>query len=238
MSSTGLSEVDIKIQRLHTAFAPLAPLKQLLNDVISRLGVTGLNEGLGVALRRVFEIATPERMAGILAPVFIALHNRITALIQAVLTPLKRGVADLLAALEAVTLTPLRESLDEIYQTARTEIASLHPDALLGEVVTAFNTARAQVIAFNPLADIESALTELRNTIVRVMGKLNAEEIMATPLEIYDRILGLLGQLDLNALLTPLYDQLDNIAQQVDEGLTGTVTSFRRLQDALPATVG
>ena len=238
MSSTGLSEVDIKIQRLHTAFAPLAPLKQLLNDVISRLGVTGLNEGLGVALRRVFEIATPERMSGILSPVFIALHNRITALIQAVLTPLKRGVADLLAALEAVTLTPLREALDEIYQTARTEIASLHPDALLGEVVTAFNAARAQVIAFNPLADIETALTELRNTIVRVMGKLNAEEIMATPLQIYDRIMGLLGQLDLNALLTPLYDQLDNIAQQVDEGLTGTVTSFRRLQDALPATVG
>ncbi len=238
MSSTGLSEVDIKLQRLHTAFAPLAPLKQLLNDIISRLGVTGLNEGLGPALRRVFEIATPERVAGILAPVFIALHNRITALVAAVLTPLKRGVTDLLAALEAVTLTPLRESLDEIYRTARAEIASLHPDALLGEVVAAFNSAKAQVVAFNPLADIETALTELRETIVRVMGKLNAKQIMAIPLEIYDRIIGLLGQLDLNALLMPLYEQLDNIAQQVDEGLTGTVTSFRRLQDALPATVG
>ena len=238
LSLTGLSEVDIKVVRLQTAFAPLAPLKNLLQDILSRLGITGLDQGIGEVLRRLFAVATPERLADILAPIFGALRGRILALVDAVLAPLKSGIADLLVALDAITLTPLRETVDGAYQAARQQIVGLHPDILLGDVVAAFNAARARVAAFNPLADVEAALTELRDTTTRILGKLNAARLMATPLEIYDTLVGLLGQLDLNTLLAPLFDQLDDIAKQVNEGLDETVTSFRRLQDSLPATVG
>lgn len=238
LSRTGLSEVDIKVTRLQTAFAPLAPLKQLMLDIFARLGITGLEQGVGEALRRLFAVATPERLTGILTPLFVALRGRILALIDAVLTPLKGGVDDLLAAFDAITLAPLRQSVDDVYQAARGQIAALHPDSLLGDVVSAFAAARARVVAFDPLADVEAALVELRDAATRVLGKLNAEQLMATPLQIYDTLVGLLGQLDLAALLAPLFEQLDDIARQVDEGLDETVTSFRRLQDALPSTVG
>jgi hypothetical protein len=238
LSRTGLSEVDIKVTRLQTAFAPLAPIKKLILDIFARLGITGFEQGMGEALRRLFAVATPERLAGILTPLFTALRGRIVALIDAVLIPLKLGVADLLTALDAISLASLRQAVDGVYQTARQQIAGLHPDILLADVVTAFGAAQARVAAFNPLTDVEAALIELRNTTTRILGKLNAGQIMATPLQIYDTLIGLLGQLDLNALLVPLFDQLDNIAKQVDEGLDETVTSFRRLQDALPSTVG
>lgn len=238
LSHTGLSEVDVKVTRLQTAFAPFAPLRKLMLDIFAKLGITGMDQGIGEALRRLFSVATPERITGILAPVFVALHGRLAALIDSVVNPLKKGIADLLAALDAITLTPLRESVDGVYQSARQQIASLHPTALLGDVITAFNDAKTQVTGFDPLADLTAALTELRDTIARVLGKLNASEILATPLQIYDTLVGLLGQLDLQTLLAPLLDQIDNIAKQVDEGLSETVTAFQRLQDALPDTVG
>ncbi|HYJ84703.1 MAG TPA: hypothetical protein VEW46_01445 [Pyrinomonadaceae bacterium] len=238
MSHTGLSEVDIKINSLQTTFAPLAPFKDLLHDFLARLGITGLEQGLGEVLRRIFAVATPERIAKILTPLYAALRGRILALIDAVLTPIKDGIQDLLDAVGKIDLTALREQIDSIFQSALEQIGNLHPDRLLGDVLTAFESVRTEVLGFNPLVDLTIALTELRETTTRILGKLNAGEIMATPLQIYDTLMGLFEQLDLNALLQPLFDQLDNIAKQVDEGLTGTVDSFGRLQDALPDTIG
>jgi hypothetical protein len=238
MSSTGLSEVDIKITRLQAVFAPLAPLKDLLLDILGRLGITGLELGIGEALQRLFAVATPARLAAIVAPIFRALRARIMALIDAVFNPIKNGIRDLLDAVDQIDLTPLREEIDSLVQSALQQIGSLHPDLLLGDVLAAFAAAKTQVAGFNPLVQLETALAELRETTTRVLGKLNATEIMATPLQIYEMLMALFSQLDLDALLLPLYDQLDNIAGQVNDGLTNTVESFGRLQGALPDRVG
>ncbi|HEX7330457.1 MAG TPA: hypothetical protein VF290_03105, partial [Pyrinomonadaceae bacterium] len=238
ISRTGLSEVDIKINGLHGAFAPLAPFKNLLHDILARLGITGLDQGLGEVLRRFFAVAPPERIAGILAPLFTALRERIIALIETILNPIKAGVQSLLSAVDRIDLTPLREAVDGIFQSAIQQIAGLHPDVLLGDVVSAFEGAKTQVVGFNPLVDLETALTALRESRTRILGKLNASEIMATPLRIYDDLIAVFAQLDLKSLLQPLFDLIETIARQVDEGLAGTVDSFGRLQDALPDTVG
>jgi hypothetical protein len=160
------------------------------------------------------------------------------ALIDSVLTPLKQAVEELLRMLEAVDLTPLREAIDGVYQEVRGQIAAFSPELLLGDALAAFRNVQQQVEQFDPLADVQAALNELRDTTTRVLGKLKASEMLATPLAIYDEIMALLESLDIGHLMEPVLDQIDAIVLQVDEGLTGTVDSFQRLQDALPDRVG
>jgi len=167
-----------------------------------------------------------------------AVRDRLEALVDSVIAPLKDAVQQLIDLVNALDLKPLRDAVDETYQALRGQIAALHPDKLLGDIVKAFKDAQKTVADFNPLADIQAALTELRDAITRVLGKLKPSEILATPISIYEEIVGVLEKLDLNALLTPLYDQIDGLAQQVDQGLKGAVDSFQRLQDALPSQVG
>jgi hypothetical protein len=238
LSGTGLSEVDIKIDRLSASFAPLQPIRNLINEILQHLGITGLDQGLGEVFRRVFAVASPKRLAEMMGPIYAALRTRLLDLINAVINPIKQGITDLLAAVDRLDLTPLREEVDSVFQAAIGQIRNLHPDVLLGSVLTAFNDAKTNVANFNPLVEIETALTALRESTVRILGKLNASEILATPIQIYENVLGLFAQLDLTALLAPLYQLLDDIAKQVHEGLTETVDSFSRLQDALPDSVG
>ena len=56
--------------------------------------------------------------------------------------------------------------------------------------------------------------------------------------QIYDFIIGELRKIDPQGLLDPVFEQLDEIAEQVDSGLDQTVASFKRLQDALPSGGG
>ena len=160
------------------------------------------------------------------------------ALIDAVLDPVRTAVEDLIAVLDAFDLTPLREAVDGVYQDVRAEIAALAPENLLADTLSAFRDVQQQVARFDPLADVQAALDELRDSTTRILGKLKGSEMLATPLAIYDEILAQLEQLDIENLLAPVLDQTDAIALQVDEGLTGTVDAFQRLQDALPDRVG
>jgi hypothetical protein len=81
-------------------------------------------------------------------------------------------------------------------------------------------------------------LNALRDLIAKILQKLNLETLLATPLAIYDQIVKDLEKININGLLNPVFDQLDNIAKQVDQGLGDTVTAFKRLQAALPGGGG
>jgi hypothetical protein len=238
LARVGLSEVDVVVGGLRGSIAPLAPFTGLLAQVCERIGLGGLEQGVPEAARRLLTVLTPARLIGLVMPIFTAVRTRIAALISEVIAPLKAGIASLLALLNALDLTPLREAVDAIYQEVRGQILLLHPDTLLGEVITAFTAAQQQVATFNPLVDIQTALTALRDTAARVVGKLDAGAILARPIEVYRSLVDAFAQLDVEALAAPLLDQLDEIARQVDEGLDETVEAFKRLQDALPSRVG
>ncbi len=238
ISRTGLSEVDIALGRLRDAVAPFRPLAGLLGGVFARLGIAGFDQGIPGAVRQVFAAAPPARLTAIVVPLFTALRARIAALVAEVLAPLKAAIAGLEALLAAIDLTPLREAVDGIHQEVRQQIAALHPDQVLGDAIAAFAAARQQVVGFDPLADATAALTELRDATARLLGKLDAEAILAKPIGIYDGLLDAFGQLDIETLLAPVLDGLDEIAQQVEQGLDDTVVAFKRLQDALPSKIG
>jgi hypothetical protein len=202
------------------------------------MGLVGTRLGLREIVNRVFAAASPQRLAAIASPIVLAFRERILALLNSLVSPLRNAINDVLGFIDAFDLTPFRESVDSIYQAARDQIEAFHPDRILGEVLTAFREAQQQVAAFNPLEQVTAALTALRDSVARILGKLKASEILATPIELYEEIVALLGQLDVQSLIGPVLDAIDAIAAQVDQGLDDTVSAFERLQDALPDSVG
>ena len=235
---TGLSEVDVVVGRLRTALAPLTTLGTTMRQLARRLGVPGLEDGLVGAVRATLAVVTPERLVGIVMPLFAAFRDRVSALLSAVVTPLKAGVTEITRVVNAIDLTPIREALASVHVDVREQVDALRPSRLLAEPLAAVDAAKAEVAAFDPLAALRTVIDALTATIQRVVAKLDAEVILAVPLAIFDRILAAFGTLDIDALLRPVLDQLDAIAEQVDEGLTTTVEAFRKLQDALPSGPG
>ena len=238
LATKGFAEVDSVSGVLRAGFAPLAPLLQAPRDALARLGFTRADQGLSAILAELFAVATPARLAGILTPVFTALHGRVETLLDSLITPLRDLIDRLVAVIGTFDLSPLAAALDAVHATVRAEIAALHPDTLLGGVLSGFTDAQAAVAAFDPLGPVIALLDALKATILRVLAKLDGNVLLAAPTQIFASIRGSIGGLDLGAILDPLFARLDAIAGQVSVGLDDTVTAFGRLQDALPGQIG
>lgn len=238
LANEGLSEVDLAVNQLRDAFNPLNFAREFFRQILGFLGISGFEQGLQQVVNNTFDVATPARLAGIFTPLLTALKGRLTALLDGFLNPVLDAIADLQALENQLSLADLMLELDEIHAAARQKVAALHPNNLLGDVVSAFNDSQTDVLNFDPLGPINEGLTSLQDSSTRVLGKLSAQEILKTPLEIYADVLSVLESLDLGDLLTPVLDVLDNLSEKVTSGMTDTSTAFIRLQDALPDQVG
>ena len=235
---TGLSEVDTTLAKLHSAFQPVTVLLAWLRDFLRAVGVPQAGASLPRMLQAVLDVAPPARLAALTAPLFVALRGRVLALLNAVLLPLKTGVARIQTLLAALDLGPLVQAVDAVFQAAVAELQALSPSSLLAGPLGAVAALKAQVAAFNPLAALLTVLNALRDTAARLLGKLSAQKLLADPVLIYNEIVDAIDALNVQALMAPVLDLLDNVAHDVDAGLDDTVTAFRRLQDALPAGGG
>lgn len=238
ISQAGFSDADVRVTNLKAAISPLDPARTWVRSVLQKIGLSGFELGLAGVLRAFFAVVTPARLVGLVRPIFDALKGRVQALVDAVLAPLKAGVASARAALDAIDLAPLLASLDAIHAEVISQIQSLSPDALLGPVLAEVNALKQTLTSADPLAPVTQILNGVREIIARVLAKLSLDKLLVTPLAIYDDLLNELSRLDVAALIAPLRAQLDDIAKQVDEGLDVTVTSFERLQAALPSGGG
>lgn len=235
---TGLSEVDVTIDKLHRAFEPVRSLIGTLRAFLRAAGVPEVDGGVPRMLRAVFDVAPPARLATLTAPLFVALRERVLALIDAVVLPLQTGIARLETLIAAIDLAPLQQAVDEVFQDALNEVQALSPTALLAGPIAAVDALKAQVAAFDPLHALLTVLDTLRDTAARVLEKLSAQQLLADPIAIYREIVDALDALNVQALMTPVLDLLDSIAHDVDAGLDDTVAAFQRLQDALPSGGG
>ncbi len=234
----GLSEVDVTIARLRQALGPLRVVTDLTRGIAAHAGLPGLESGFAAAMRGLLDVATPARLTAIALPIFIALRERIRALVDAVLAPIRAGIAETTRLVDAIDLAPLRAAVGGVFREARGQIEALQPSRLLAAPLAAMDALRADVAAFDPLAALRAVITALRDTVERILGTLRAETILASPLAIYDDILAALGSLDVEVLIAPILDLLDQIAGQVEDGLTRTVAAFKKLQDSLPSGEG
>lgn len=235
---TGYSQVDVTVAQIRAALAPLAPLARLMRQVLEVLGITGFSEGLNGVLRSLFGVLTADRLVQIVSPLLIAVRGRIQALVGAVLTPIRTAIAELQALIAHLDLTPLADAMDSVVQEVKAQIRLLHPDEILKGPLDAFAGLKDDLVNHDPLDEVVEIIEGLQAVIERVLSKLSLEELLKSPLAIYDHILAELKKLRLEGLLDPIFDQLDQLATQVDEGLDGTVSAFQRLQAALPGGSG
>ncbi|MCA9540996.1 MAG: hypothetical protein KC620_18980, partial [Myxococcales bacterium] len=234
----GVREVDEALRRIQTAFSPAKLIRDVLWRIVERLGISGLDAGVSGVVAALLDAAPPARLAAVLAPLFQAVRDRIRALIEAVLDPVRDAIDAIHDLIDQISLQPLIDAIDGIVQAVHDEIAPLSPDALLGDAVDAFADVQQSVADFDPIGDLLAVLDALKEGAARLIEKLSAEALLESPLAIYDHLLEQLRALSIDGLLDPLLDQLDVIAAQVHDGLDGTVTSFERLQDALPSGGG
>lgn len=235
---TGFSEVDVALDALRRALAPLTRLWDTLRQLLAGVGLDPQNLSVAGVVGQLLDAVPPERLAGLATPIFTALRERIQALLTAITTPIGDGITELRSLVEAIDLTPLREAMDRVVTELIAEITALHPDQLLAEPLASFNALRAALVDSDPLETINTILTNIRDLAAGVLAKLDLDQLLESPLAIYDHILSELQKLDPRGLLDPVFDQLDTLARQVDEGLDETVDAFERLQDALPSGGG
>ena len=238
ISQAGFSDADVRVANLKAAIAPLDPARAWVRSVLQKIGLSGFELGLAGVLRAFFAVVTPARLVGLVRPIFDALQGRIQALVDAVLAPLKAGLASTRAAFDGIDLAPLLTALDAIHSEVVAQIQALSPSSLLAPVLDEVAALKLTLTTADPLAPVTQILNGVRDIIARVLAKLSLEKMLKIPLEIYDDLLKELSRLDVAALIAPLRAQLDDIAKQVDEGLDATVGAFERLQAALPGGGG
>src|SRR6185503_13505265 len=83
IAQAGFSDADVRVTNLKTAIAPLDPARAYVRQLLQRLGVPGLELGLGGILRAIFTEIPPSRLVGLVRPILDALKGRIVALIDA-----------------------------------------------------------------------------------------------------------------------------------------------------------
>lgn len=235
---TGLSEVDHALTQLRGAFEPVRSLLDGLTSFLRAAGVPQAGASVPRMVQALFDVAPPERVAGLAAPIFVAMRDRVLALVDSVLQPLKDAVAELTGLIADFDLGPLKQAVDDIFQAALAQLHALSPAGLLAAPLASVAALKQQVAQFDPLAALLGLLDALRDTAARLIGKLSASQLLADPVAIYNEIVDAIDQLNVQALMQPVLDLLARIAHDVDSGLDDTVTAFKRLQDALPAGGG
>ena len=235
---TGFSEVDATLAEFRAALQPLRPAWLQLQRVMAAMGIDPQHLSVAGVVRAVLREMTPQRLADVLMPLFEAFRGRVAAVLSAVIAPLKDAANELTTLVNALDLAPLAQAADAAVQEVKEQIHRLSPDELLKEPLQSFAQLKDALIAHDPLAAVTTILTALRDLMARVLERLSLEKLLESPLAIYDHILGELKKLDPSALLDPIFDQIDEIALQVDTGLDQTVEAFKGLQAALPGGGG
>jgi hypothetical protein len=238
LADTGLSQADAAVTALAGALAPAAIFADFRDKLLAQLGLGGVSGGLGAILRSVLATITAPRLAQIFDPIIGAVHGRVSAQLDSVITPVRDAIGRLVADVDVIDLAPLQKAIDAVFQQVRTEIEALDPMKILGPTLQSFDTLKADLAAFDPLKDLRDIIAALTSTVDRVIAKLSAGAILAEPIAIFEQILGALKAIDPQALLAPVLDSLDQIASQAASGLDQVAKAIERLQAALPAPGG
>ena len=233
-----LSRVDVVAAMLHSVGAPVVRLRNQVLGVLRQIGLRHPGDGLGAILGELLEVATPERCAAILVPIFTALRGRAEALLGSVLDPLRHAIDDIVRLLRLIDLGQITQGLDDVVKAGKQQILALDPTTVLAPTLASFDALRAEVEAFDPLAPIRAVVDGLRLTATRILDKLSVERLIEPASKTFDDLLTVLRQLDVDGLVQPLVDALHALADDIFRGLEQLRDALKRLQAAIPSTEG
>ena len=238
LRSVGLSQVDVAMDGLGSAFEPLGRVRDFLRSLLRALGIPSLDASLKEIVKGILAVVTPEKVAGIFTPILGAVRGRVAAVLDELTAPLQAAIDDLEEIVATFDLKPLKDGLQAVYDELRAGIASLSPSQVLAPTLDSFDDLKATLLAFNPLQALEDLIEQLVEVAHRLLTSLSGEVLLESPIRIYDEVMKALEALNLQSLLEPVLDALDSIGEQVDTGLDRTAEALVRLQDALPSPSG
>jgi hypothetical protein len=233
-----LARVDVTAAALKAVGGPVTKLRNQIFGVFRQLGIRSIDHGLGGILAELLQVATPERLAGILVPVFTAVRGRAEALLNSVIAPLRGAIDEVLNLIRLVDLTKITQALDDVLNAGKAKIDSLNPVKLLEPSLAVFDQLKADVLGFDPLAAVKQLVDALKATIERVLAKLSVERLLEPAAQLFDDLVATLRSLDVDALVAPLLDALHTLAGDIQSGLDQLRDALKRLQAAIPSTEG
>jgi hypothetical protein len=233
-----LARVDVTAAALKAIGGPVTKLRTQIFGVLRQLGIRSVDQGLGGILGEILQVATPERLAGVIVPVFTALRGRAEALLASVIDPLRGAIDEVLSLIRLVDLTKITQALDDVLNAGKAKIDSLNPVKLLEPSLAAFDQLKTDVLGFDPLAPVKQLVDTLKATIQRVLDKLSVERLLEPAGKLFDDLVATLRSLDVDSLVSPLLDALHTLASDIKSGLDQLRDALDRLQAAIPSSDG
>jgi phage-related protein len=233
-----LARVDVTAAALQAVGGPVTRLRNQIFGVLRQLGIRSVDQGLGGILAEILQVATPERLAGVIVPVFTAIRGRAEALLASVIDPLRAAIDEVLSLIRLIDLTKITQALDDVLNAGKAQIDSLNPVKLLEPSLAAFDQLKTDVLGFDPLAPVKQLVDTLKATIQRVLDKLDVERLLEPAAKLFDDLLTTLRSLDVDSLVSPLLDALHTLASDIKSGLDQLRDALDRLQAAIPSSDG
>ncbi len=156
-------EVRAIADGLGVAAQPLRPALQKPLDLLAGFGVdvshvTSPRDLLADLLAQL----SPARLLQPLVMLLDAIRTKLTSLADdGVVAPLLDAVTALQQAIDAIDLAPLTTELTAVRDELVAKVGALRPEAILGEVLTAFTDAKAALAAFDPLGPVRAVVDAL-----------------------------------------------------------------------------
>lgn len=239
LANSGFSHTDLARDRLRAGLLPLAALKDQTLGLVRRFGVEPVGRDMGAVFAELLAALRPSRVLAALQPVLQAIKAKIDAIVVAGLVqPLKEGIAALQAILARIDLTPVVAELSGIHAAVRGQIASLSPQALLGDVLAAFDELQQHLASYDPLAPARTAINAFKAAVAALAepgSVVRPTVLFAGVVSVHHDFTNAVASIDVRNLLKPVLDALHGLVQQLDEGLLSTEDAFGDLQSALPA---
>jgi hypothetical protein len=151
-----------------------------------------------------------------------------------VVVPLQGALADLNGLLGELDVGFVRTDLQAVHDQIAADIDAFRPSNVLAPIVASVEATQHTIAAFDPLGAVREAVEAMKAAVEEVGNDFRPTTIFAPILDSYEHVLAAAEGLDVRNLLKPILDALDEVKQQLDQGLDEAADALDHLQAALP----
>jgi hypothetical protein len=232
------SEVGLVAAGLAVSFAPLAPVTAKGRSLLAAVGAEPGTDPRD-ALADLLISLGPSAVLGPFEAVATSLASRLVELVRdGLFAPLRDGVHELQAVLDALDLDNLTGGLATLHQELVATVDGLRPAVVLAEPIGLLEDLKTTLATFDPFAPVQAAIDALGALVTGFVDELAPTVVLAPVLGAYDQVAALVGGFDVTGLLEPVRSALAAIGGDIDRGMDGVIDALGRLQQACESDGG
>ncbi len=255
-AAAGAARLEAAIERAETALGRgQAAMQRMLAE--RQADLQALVPDTGGGFRPVVRELVDMQIGRPLNRIFAALQNRLEA-IQALFVPvqslatrlqqpftqiqtLRAGLDQIQTSLtgidtqiNAVNFDFLVNELQDGVDDVIAQLSAVEPETLVAALEIRFDDTRAAVEGLYPETAVQTLDSTYQQQVLDVFGLLNPQPIIDAVTGEFTSITSLLDQLQISQLFDALTQRVEEIGQELDDGLTRSEEAFKNMIDALP----